>query len=102
MEALKSWLVPAIGLSQDSLHTYAGFIVFFAASLLLRKPPSSLLPWLCLLVLAVSKELYDIIFDLRVPGQWIPFKSAIDVFSVMIWPTLIMFMVRFGIVFKKQ
>ena len=102
MESLKAWLVPAIGLSQDSLHTYAGFIFFFAASLVLRKPPSSWIPWSALLVAAVSKEIYDIIFDLRVPGQWIPFKSAIDVFSIMIWPTLIMFMVRHGIVFKKQ
>ena len=102
MEYLKQWLVPAIGLSQDSLHTYAGFILFFAAALVLRKPPSSWIPWLILLVVAVSKELYDIVFDLRVPGKWIPFKSLVDVLSIMIWPTLIMFMVRRGIVFKKQ
>lgn len=102
MESLKAWLVAAIGLSQDSLHTYFGFVLFFGLSLLLRKPPSHWLPWLCLLVLAVLKEAYDIAGDLRVYGQWLPFKAFVDVVSIVFWPTIIMLLVRFGVVFKRQ
>lgn len=102
MDGLKTWLLNTTGLSQDALHTYLGFVVFFGASLLLRKPPSDWWPWIILMVFGIAKEGWDVIYDTRVQGQWSGFKSAVDFLSTVFWPTVIMFMVRHGVVFRKQ
>lgn len=102
MDGLKAWLLTATGLSQDALHTYLGFVVFFGASLLLRRPPSDWWPWTVVVVFALVKEGWDIIQDSREQAQWSGLKSVVDILSVIFWPTVIMFMVRHGLVFRKQ
>lgn len=102
MDGFKTWLLTTTGLSQDALHTYLGFVVFFGAALLLRKPPSAWTPWIVVMVFSIIKEGWDVIYDTRVQGQWSGFKSAVDFASTVFWPTVIMFMVRHGVVFRKQ
>lgn len=102
MDSLKAWLIATIGLSQDSLHTYMGFVLFFGAALLLRKPPSHPLPWLIVAVLALLKEAWDIHSAQMAGSEWSAFKASVDVLSIVFWPTVIMLMVRHGIVFRRQ
>jgi hypothetical protein len=102
MDGLKAWLLSTMGLKQDALHIYFGFVLFFGAALVFRKPLSSWRPWLLVVVVALGKEGYDIVTDLRAHGQWSAFKSGVDIFSVVIWPTVMMFLVRHGLVFNKQ
>jgi hypothetical protein len=87
--ALKTEIAEWIGITKDALHVHVGLAVFFAAVILLRRSPASLVPWLVVFGLEVANELKDIFhwshgrffFDLG--------DAPKDLVNTMIWPTLL-------------
>jgi len=87
--AFKTEIAEWIGITKDALHVHVGLAVFFAAVILLRRSPASLVPWLIVFGLEVANELKDIFhwshgrffFDLG--------DAPKDLVNTMIWPTLL-------------
>ena len=94
---LKTDLTGLIGLSRDALHVHLGLLVFLVAMLLLRRSPGSIVPWACVLVLQLVNELLD---ALHLPdGRLefiVEFGAIGDVVNTMLWPTIILLLVRVG------
>lgn len=59
-DALKTDLADFLGISKDALHIHLGLAIFVALMLILRRAPSSLLPWLGVLAFELVNEAMDI------------------------------------------
>ncbi|MDN3517501.1 hypothetical protein QWY84_07770 [Aquisalimonas lutea] len=82
-------LVSTLGLSKDALHVHAGFIVFFAAVVLLRKPLCAIAPLALVVVAAIAAELLDMREDIISLGYWRWAASIGDITNTVFWPTLV-------------
>lgn len=92
--ALKTDLATFLDISKDALHIHLGLALFVGLVLVLRRSPSSLLPWLIVLGLELANELMDI-FHWHA-GAW-SFElgdSGKDLISTMVWPTAILLLAR--------
>ena len=95
--ALKTDLATFLGISKDALHIHLGLALFVGLVLVLRRSPSSPLPWLIILGLEFANELMDI-FHWHA-GAW-SFElgdSAKDLVNTMLWPTAILLLARLGL-----
>jgi hypothetical protein len=86
----KQLIEHSIAFSPDALHVMAGALVQLGASLLLRRPLSSLAPWLTVVVIAILNE----VVDLRFPEwPWLAAQigeSAKDILLTLAVPTLLL------------
>jgi hypothetical protein len=90
----KRFVEHSIAFSSDSLHVLGSVIVLLGAAILLRKPLSSIGPWLVVLALTCLNEF----IDLRFP-QWPDpamnwGESTKDLILSMALPTLILVAAR--------
>lgn len=92
----------ASGLSKDALHVHVGIGVFLAVSVLLRKPLKPYLPWLAVLIVALTGEFIDMLTNIYLSGHWRWAASTHDIVNTMFWPTIILLLVRFTRVFDVK
>ena len=94
---LKIWMEKGSGLDMDALHVHAGLFGLILLALLLRRPLSSLLPWLVMLALAVANEAYDLHYEVWPPddrGRQIG-EGVRDLWNTMLLPTMILLVARY-------
>jgi diacylglycerol kinase len=93
-EDVKLFIQHSVAFSQDAIHVVVGAIILLVAALVLRKPVSSIWPWLVVLLFASLNELIDLWVD-----QW-PERSAQlgegarDLLLTLVVPTLILLSAR--------
>ena len=81
--------------SSDALHVVAGVLVWLVLALVLRRPASSWLPWLGLLVLLLGNEAVDLWVE-RWPDSAMQFGESVkDVLLTMALPALLTAAARF-------
>ena len=82
--------------AHDLLHVWIGFAILVGAGLLLRRPLSSWLPWLCVLALELLNEALDLTFEKEAYiHEWQIVGSVKDIVNTMLLPTAILLLVRF-------
>jgi hypothetical protein len=92
---IKDWLEHAIGLNMDALHVYAGVFLQLLFALILRRPLSSLWPWLGVAALEFANEVYDYTYEVW-PIRDIQFAEGLrDMWNTMAMPTLLLLLVRY-------
>src|SRR5688572_15126115 len=94
---IKVWLEQATRLDMDALHIYAGLLIQIALALVLRRPLSSPIPWLAVLVAIFANEYYDYRYEIW-PDAERPLQRAEgikDVWNTMLLPTALLLMARF-------
>src|SRR5687768_16086511 len=85
------------GLDMDALHVHAGVLGLILLALLLRRPLSSLLPWLVMFAAALANELYDLHYEVwpdHDRGRQIG-EGVRDLWNTMLLPTMILLLARF-------
>ncbi|MEO6012869.1 MAG: hypothetical protein ABIQ30_04695 [Devosia sp.] len=85
---LKTDLAAILGISKDALHIHLGLAIFVTLMLLLRRSPSSLIPWLGVLVFELVNEAMDIFHWHEGTFSFEIGDSLKDVINTMIWPTI--------------
>ena len=89
----KLYIEQSVTLSHDSLHVIFGTLIWLVAALLLRRPISSWVPWLCVLAVILWNESIDVWLE-----QWPnvkPLHGLRDVLLTMFVPTVLMAAARF-------
>ena len=90
----KEFFEKSVTISSDSLHVIGGVVILLGSALLLRKPISSFLPWLVVLVLICINEAIDLQFpQWKVPAMDLG-ESAKDLILTMALPTLMLVFAR--------
>lgn len=90
----KVFVEHAIFFSSDALHVLVGVLVWLLLALTFRKPISSRLPWLGLLLLLLLNEGVDLWVE-RWPIRAMQYgESAKDILLTMTLPALLMVAVR--------
>ncbi|OYY71036.1 MAG: hypothetical protein B7Y00_00405 [Sphingomonadales bacterium 17-56-6] len=90
----KTWLIEAIGLSNDAMHVHGALLILCLSAVVLRRRPDSVWCWLIVL----SAELFNEYADLRgqAPGEATLNASLHDLYNTMFWPTVILILGRFS------
>lgn len=102
IESLKDFLVLISGLTRDSLHTNLGLSIFFLTALVRRISPGRWLPLLCVLVLAIVNEVFDLRRD-YLHGSALNWRESVrDIANTVFWPAVLFLMVRTGTIFRRQ
>ena len=94
LNPLKTELSQFFQLSKDALHVHLGLVAFLVAMVLLRRGPSSVIPWLAVLVLELLNEVLDFIRWHNTAGFMLA-ESFKDVLNTMFWPTVVLVLARF-------
>ena len=90
----KLFIEHALAISHNSLHIFAGVLLWIAFGLLLRRPLTNWIPWLCVFAVILWNEAADLWLERWPdPGQQYG-EGAKDVLLTMAVPTLIMFAAR--------
>lgn len=98
----KSALVEHANLSRDALHIYFALAIFLAACWLFKWRPSSWKPWLLLLAVQSTNELFDMFASLQDDGViWI-WANIKDMVNTMIGPTVLLLAARYLKVFTAE
>jgi hypothetical protein len=93
---VKLFIEHSVAFSQDAIHVVAGVVILIVAALVLRKPVSSIWPWLVVLLLASLNEFADLWIS-QWPQRAMQYgEGARDLLLTMAVPTLIMFSVRWA------
>ena len=88
-------LAAHIVLEKDALHIYAAFIIQISSSAILRRPLSSVVPWLVVLGLEFLNEGADMwLGDEAHVQPWQIRGAAHDVLNTMLLPTALMLLCR--------
>jgi hypothetical protein len=99
LQAIKTTIILATGLSRDALHIYFGLAVFLLSAAVLRKPLRSYAPWLVVWAAALFGELLDMRDDLGFYGYWRWDAGVHDVLNTMFWPSVLMLLARHSLFF---
>jgi hypothetical protein len=84
-------------IEKDALHIYAAFAVQVAAAALLRRPLSSWLPWVCVLVIELINESMDIFLGEEAQvHEWQLRGAQHDILNTMALPTMLLLLVRYA------
>ena len=90
----KLFIEHSVAVSNDALHVIVGVLVQLAACLLLRRPVSSLPPWLVLLAATVWNEAVDLWTE-RWPEPGMQYgEGAKDLALTMLLPTVLLLVTR--------
>lgn len=89
-------LAAELGVQKDALHIYAAVTIQIVVAGVLRKPLSSLIPWLAVLALEIVNEWLDV----RYSGephleQWQIDGARHDLVNTMILPTALLLLCRY-------
>lgn len=93
--AIKTDLAVWLGIAKDALHIHIGLGIFFALVLILRRSPSSILPWLGLLAFELLNEVMDILHWHEGAFSFEIGDSLKDIVNTMIWPTVALLTFRY-------
>jgi hypothetical protein len=93
---VKTWLEATSGLDMDALHVHAGVLCQLAAALLLRRPLSSVWPWLVVLVAVAANEAYDMQLEVWPNRDDQVLESIKDAWNTLLLPTLLLLVARFA------
>ena len=100
VKAMTSWhqgklfIEHSLSFSHDSLHVMAGVLLWLVFGLLLRRPLTRWLPWLCVFAVILWNEAVDLwVEQWPDPGQQYG-EGARDLLLTMIVPTLLMWVAR--------
>jgi hypothetical protein len=95
----KTWLIEAIGLSNDAMHVHGALLILCLSAVVLRRRPDSVWCWLIVL----SAELFNEYADLRgqAPGEATLNASLHDLYNTMFWPTMLLILGRVLLPRKK-
>lgn len=98
LDPLKTALSDLLHLSKDALHVHLGIGIYLVATLLLRRPLGSWLPWLIVLALELINEALDLAHHLRRGGIEPAglLDSVKDIINTMLWPTVLLIALRVG------
>jgi hypothetical protein len=99
-QLIKLALVSMTGLSKDALHVHVGLAVLLSSAFILRRRLSSFIPWAIVLAAAMLGEVLDMRDDLSYIGFWRWRSSLHDVVNTIFWPSALMALARFGIIFR--
>jgi hypothetical protein len=94
-EQVKNAISIWTGLERDALHIYAAILVQVLAAAALRRSLASPLPWLVVLVAALSNEVLDTYRDGLVEA-WEQAASLHDLWNTMLVPTILALLARFA------
>ena len=85
-------LTQYVGLSNDAMHVHGSLLLLFGSAIILRRRPDSIYCWLVVL----SAELFNEFADLKglAPGEASIDAGIHDVYSTMIWPTILLLLGR--------
>ena len=90
-EIVEAWT----GLERDALHVYAAVGVHLCAAIIVRRPLSHILPWLCVLGIECANEAYDLLND-RLVEQWEIAAGLHDLWNTMLLPSLMLLLARYA------
>lgn len=90
----KLFIEHAISVSHDSLHIFVGIIVWVSAGLLLRRPLTSWVPWLCVVAAILWNEAVDLVLERWSDPGWQYGETAKDLVLTVVLPTILMFAAR--------
>lgn len=96
-QQLKLDIVAATGVSKDMLHIHVGLVVFLFVLVVGKKPIGSVMPLAVVLVAAFLGEAMDMRDDLASMGEWRWASSARDIILTVLWPTVMTFFARWGV-----
>lgn len=96
VQSAKLAVVAATGLSKDALHVHVGLLVYLAVAVITRRPMRSVIPWLAVLLVALTGEIIDLRNELAVVGHWRWSASVHDLVNTMLWPTVLFVGLRFS------
>ena len=91
----------ALGLPKDALHIYVGLFVFLVAAALFRRPLSSWLPLVAVLVAALAGELWDLIDTWNAGGRPVLLRNWHDVWNTLFWPVVLFLLARYTRVLRR-
>lgn len=94
VQAIKFAIVAATDLSKDALHIYVGLFVLLFVAMLSKKPLSSWLPWLAVVLVALVGEIVDLRDDLSSLGYWRWSASLHDIINTCLWPSVLLILER--------
>ena len=95
----KTWLIAAVGLTNDAMHVHGSLLILFLSAVVLRRRPDSVWCWLIVLMAELSNEYADL--RGQAPGEATLNASLHDLYNTMFWPTIILLMGRFLFPRKK-
>lgn len=84
-------------MSDRELHTHIGMLVFVLTMVVLRQRLDSPWPWIC----AVFAEGLNEYFDSVAFGSWRWPDTRLDIAYTLVWPTLIFFCARGGLIKRR-
>lgn len=93
--ALKTDIAVLLGISKDALHIHIGLAIFFGLVVVLRRSPSSILPWLGVVAFELVNELMDVFHWHQGAFSFEVGNSLKDVVNTMIWPTVALLTFRY-------
>lgn len=85
------------GLADNLLHIHSGLIIFILARLILRRPYSTFIPFLCVVLTEAVNELLDYL-----ASGWRPANTYLDVVNTLLWPLIISLIDRLQLVSKRD
>ena len=88
----KLWVVEWSGLSKDALHVHLALVTFLAVGVAAKRPLSSFVPWISVLVLQATNEVLDYLLPWR-PTDW-AMQSLHDMANTMFWPTALLILLQ--------
>lgn len=89
----KARLIDYFGLTNDAMHIHGSLIILFAAAIILRRRPDSLWCWLIVLIAELFNEYADL--EGNAPGEGMLEAAAHDIYTTMLWPTVLLVLGRF-------
>lgn len=93
---IKLFTTEATGLGKDALHIYAALAIQLGAGLLLRRPLTSVTPWLVVLAVLAINEALDLYLPKRPIEPWQIQGLIHDLWNTMIVPTVLLLLARFA------
>lgn len=85
----------ALDISHDALHVLVGVVAWLAIALILRRPVSSWMPWLCVAVLTAFNEAVDLWTE-QWPDPGLQYREGVKDFALTLFlPGLLMLAVRY-------
>lgn len=78
------WISDKTGLADNLLHIHSGLAIFVLARLITRRPYSSLIPFLCVVLAEACNEVLDYL-----AYGWRPTDTYSDIANTLFWPLMI-------------
>jgi hypothetical protein len=91
------WISDKTGLADNLLHIHSGLAIFVLARLITRRPYSSFIPFLCVVLAEASNEILDYL-----AYGWRPTDTYFDIANTLFWPLMISLTERMKSVSKRD